>query len=190
MRDAALAELGETLPGATLQVACVYGDLSVHLSGRAATGGGMLDIVDVLPIQLRNLRRKLPKDAPTRLLTMDSTQLRLPDGSYDRALVFFLLHEQPLDVRERTLRELLRVVKPGGRIVVVDYAQPRWWHPLRYVWRPLLKMLEPFALDLWGADICRGVSKTLIARRRSRSFFGGLYQMAVLTRSDQPTALE
>ena len=190
LRDAALAELGETLPGATLQVACVYGDLSAKLSGRAAAASGTLDIIDVLPIQLRNLRQKLPKDTPARLLAMNSAQLRLPDASYDRALLFFLLHEQPADVRERTLAEILRVVKPGGRIVVVDYARPRWWHPLRYLWRPLLAVLEPFALDLWGADICRGVPNTLIARRRSRSFFGGLYQMAVLTRSDRPAAPE
>ena len=34
MRDAAVAELGETLPGRTLQVACVYGDLTPRLAAR------------------------------------------------------------------------------------------------------------------------------------------------------------
>src|SRR5262249_33234757 len=153
LRDAALDELGQSLPGTTLQVACVYGDLSVELGRRAASGRGTLDIVDVLPIQLRNLRKKLPHDAPTRLLMMDSTQLRLPDRSYDRALLFFLLHEQPAEVREQTLREMFRVLKPGGKLVIVDYACPRRWHPLRYLWRPLLAALEPFALDLGGVRL-------------------------------------
>jgi ubiquinone/menaquinone biosynthesis C-methylase UbiE len=181
LRDAALSELGETLPGATLQVACVYGDLSVGLAERVAAAGGTLDIVDVLPIQIQNLRKKLPKGTPTRCLTMDSSRLQLPDRSYDHALLFFLLHEQPASVREQTLRELFRVVKPGGKIVIVDYALPRWWHPLRYLWRPILARLEPFALDLWREDIRKWLPMSGVGRSRSRRFFGGLYQMLVLT---------
>ena len=181
LRDAALAELGEALPGATLQVACVYGDLTERLCGRAAAGQGRVDVVDVLPIQLDNLRRKLPADAAARLLTMDSTDLRLPAASYDRALVFFLLHEQPRHVRERTLSEVARVVKPGGKIVIVDYARPRWWNPLRYLWGPLLALLEPFALDLWDHEIATWLPGHGMRHER-RSFFGGLYQKLVLTR--------
>jgi hypothetical protein len=43
-------------------------------------------------------------------------------------------------------------VKPGGKIVV-DYAQPCWWHPARYLWRIVLGALEPYALDLWRDDV-------------------------------------
>jgi len=179
---AALGEMGESLPGRTLQVACAYGDLTTRLCERIAESGGLIDIVDVLPIQLSNLRRKLPRCAPARLLAMDSTDLNLPDASYDRALVFFLLHEQPSSYRERTLSELFRVVKPGGKIVVVDYALPRWWHPLRYIWRPLLAKLEPFALDLWRDEIPRWLPRTEPTLIRKESFFGGLYQKVVITR--------
>jgi ubiquinone/menaquinone biosynthesis C-methylase UbiE len=182
LRDAALAELGEYLPGSTLQVACVYGDLTCRLSDRVAAGGGMLDVVDVLPIQLSNLRRKLPQSAPVRLLTMDSTKIDLPDARYDRVLVFFLLHEQPAHDRERTLSEVCRVVKPGGKIVIIDYAMPRWWHPLRYLWRPLLAKLEPFALDLWQSEIAYWLPATAIWKMHTDVFFGGLYQKVVVTR--------
>lgn len=181
LRDAALAELGETLPGATLQVACVYGDLTNCLSERAAAAGGAIDVVDILPIQLNNLRGKLAPGAPVRLVRMDSANLKLPDASYDRALVFFLLHEQPRHWRDRTLREVLRVVKPGGKIVIVDYARPRWWHPLRYLFPLLLARLEPFALDLWREDIASWLPESgPQARSESmseRRFFGGLYQL-------------
>jgi len=181
LRDAALAELGEELPGKSLQVACVYGDLSCRLSERVAAGGGLLDVVDVLAVQLQNLQRKLPPGAPVQLRRMDSTRLDVPDGYYDRALVFFLLHEQPLHFRRRTLSELLRVVKPGGKIVIVDYACPRWWQPLRYLWRPLLARLEPFALDLWQQDITEWLPAGSAPQRpRKQSFFGGLYQKVVL----------
>lgn len=182
LRDAAIAELGETLPGTTLQVACVYGDLTNRLSERARASGGAIDVVDILPIQLSNLRRKLPVGAPARLLKMDSATLKLPDASYDRALVFFLLHEQPRVWRGKTLDELLRVVKPGGKIVIVDYARPRWWHPLRYLFPPLLAKLEPFALDLWREEIATWLPRDDARRIRQRRFFGGLYQLIVRQR--------
>ena len=178
--DAVMAEMGEPLLGCTLQVACVYGDLTARLSARIAEGGRM-DIVDVLPIQLSNLRKKLSPNAPVRLLAMDSSNLNLPDASYDRALIFFLLHEQPSQYRERTLGELFRVVKPGGKIVVVDYDLPQWWHPLRYMWRPLLAKLEPFALDLWHDEIVKWLPRASMEIRKE-PFFGGLYQKVVITR--------
>jgi len=184
LRDAVLAEVGKSLPGKTLQVACVYGDFTRHVSNRVVAGGGSLDVVDVLPVQLANLQRKLPPDAPVRLIAMDAARLDLPDAQYDRALVFFLLHEQPLHYRKRTLSELLRVVKPGGKIVIVDYALPRWWQPLRYLWRPLLGRLEPFALDLWRQEIASWLpAGGKYGQLRKRTFFGGLYQQIVLTRS-------
>jgi ubiquinone/menaquinone biosynthesis C-methylase UbiE len=182
LRDAALAEIGESLPGTTLQVACVYGDLTNCLSQRATTGGGSIDIVDVLPIQLKNLRNKLPAEAPARLLAMDSMDLKLPDASYDRALVFFLLHEQPREWRERTLSEVVRVLKPGGKVIIVDYARPRWWHPLRYLFPILLAKLEPFALDLWQSEITSWLPGSCATKTHKRLFFGGFYQLVVSRR--------
>ena len=179
LRDAALMELGESLSGTTLQVACVYGDLTNCLSRQAMTDGGSIDIVDVLPIQLENLRSKLPVGAPARLLAMDSIDLKLPDARYDRALVFFLLHEQPREWRERTLSEVLRVVKPGGKVIIVDYARPRWWHPLRYLFPILLAKLEPFALDLWREEIASWLPRSCGVNVHKRLFFGGLYQLVV-----------
>jgi ubiquinone/menaquinone biosynthesis C-methylase UbiE len=182
LSDAVLAEMGASLPGRTLQVACVYGDLTSRLTARIAEDNGFIDVVDVLPIQLSNLRQKLPGNVPVRLLAMDSADLNFADARYDRALVFFLLHEQPNHYRERTLSELCRVVKPGGKIVIVDYALPRWWHPLRYLWRPLLAKLEPFALDLWRDEIAKWLPRDAVTKLRRESFFGGLYQKVVITR--------
>jgi ubiquinone/menaquinone biosynthesis C-methylase UbiE len=182
LRDAALTELGEAIAGSTLQVACVYGDLTHRIGRRAAASGGTLDVVDVLPIQLRNLHDKLSAGTPARLMPMDSTRLQLPDEVYDRALVFFLLHEQPEGARGKTLHEVFRVVKPGGRVVILDYARPHWWNPLRYLWRPVLAILEPFALDLWHDDVSAWMPPSNCARVKSRRMFGGLYQVVTVTK--------
>ena len=53
LRDRALDALGGRLDGRTLQIACVYGDLTARLAGRIPVGAG-LDVVDVLPMQLKN----------------------------------------------------------------------------------------------------------------------------------------
>jgi len=49
-----------------------------------------------------------------------SGTLALLNASFDDTVVFFLLHEQPEDVRRKTIAEAIRVTKPGGRIIFVD----------------------------------------------------------------------
>lgn len=182
LRDAALADLGRPVTGRTLQVACVYGDLTARLLERL-DAEATLDVVDILPIQLRNLAAKLPADERVALLQADSSSLACPDASYDQVLIFFLLHEQPTDVRRGTLAEALRVVRPGGKIVIVDYGQPAPLHPLRPLMAGVFGTLEPFARDLWRHPITdflpAGVQP---AAMEHRQYFGGLYQKLVVTR--------
>ena len=181
LRDAALDELGQHIGGRTLQIACVYGDLSPKLAGRLSPGSS-LDVVDVLPIQLTNLREKLSNDARVTPLLRDSVDLRFADASYDQTLLFFLLHEQPESVRRRTLSEALRVTRPGGKVVIVDYHLPRRFHPLRYLFRPVLGLLEPFALDLWNHDLTTWLPESICTDQiRKVTSFGGLYQKVVIT---------
>jgi ubiquinone/menaquinone biosynthesis C-methylase UbiE len=181
LRDAALDELGPRIEGRTLQVACVYGNFSDRLAGRIAPDG-WLDIVDVLPIQVQNVRRKLAHRPRTTAWLRDSADLGFPDASYDQAMLFFLLHEQPLAVRRQTLREAVRVVRPGGRVVIVDYHLPSRLHPLRYLFRPVLGRLEPFALDLWRDEIATWLPGHVRPDAlRKETFFGGLYQKLVIS---------
>ena len=177
LRDAALDALGARLDGRTLQIACVYGDLTERLRRRLTTGGS-LDVVDVLQVQLDNLGRKLPGDPRVGLLQGDSSALDIASATYDRALLFFLLHEQPEDVRRRTLAEALRILKPGGRLVIVDYHRPRRSHPLYLPMVAILKTLEPFAMDLWRHDIAEWLPAG-VALEKTTSF-GGLYQRLTL----------
>lgn len=179
LRDAALDALGERLEGRTLQIACVYGDITKRISARLALGA-RLDVVDVLPAQLDNLARKLHGDPRVGLIRADSSALDLESASYDRVLLFFLLHEQPEEVRRRTVAEVLRVVKPGGRLVILDYHRPRPWHPLYWPMVAVLKLLEPFALDLWRHELAHWLAHVPLTRR---TFFGGLYQLVVIKAS-------
>jgi len=182
LRDAALAEMGTTVTGRTLQVACVYGNLTPKLYERLGADA-QLHVVDILPIQLRNLRRKLPADQRVALLHGDSSLLGCSDASYDQVLLFFLLHEQPLQVRSSTLAEAVRVVRPGGKIIVVDYHRPVRWHPLRPLMRAVFRRLEPFAMDLWTHQIREFIPDApQLASWSKETYFGGLYQKLLLVR--------
>lgn len=182
LRDTALAELGSTVTGHTLQVACVYGNLTMKLRERLAPDA-KLDIVDILPIQLKNLAAKMPADERVAMIQSDSSALPMADGSVDKVLLFFLLHEQPEAVRRGTLAEAMRVCKPGGRVVIVDYHKPKLWHPMRLLMRLVFSRLEPFAMDLWRNELQAFFPEGLkLAAMKKRTFFGGLYQMLVIER--------
>jgi ubiquinone/menaquinone biosynthesis C-methylase UbiE len=181
LRDAALKEFAGLRGRRVLQLACVYGDVTPKLARCVTGNGGTLDVVDVLPIQLRNVQRKLGGLHGVRLLNMDSEKIDLPSQHYDDVLLFFLLHEQPKAVRAQTLEQAFRVVKPGGRVLVVDFAKPYWWNPFRYLWCAFLAVFEPFALGLWWHPMaelvparCRGFAM------QEERYFGGLFQKTVI----------
>jgi ubiquinone/menaquinone biosynthesis C-methylase UbiE len=182
LRDAALDDLGQTVSGHTLQVACAYGNITPRLRQRLAPDAH-LDIVDILPIQLKNLAGKMPVDGRVALMQGDSSSLACPDASYDQVLLFFLLHEQPEAVRRATLSEAMRVVKPGGKIVIVDYHRPAPWHPLRLLMTGVFRKLEPYAMDLWDNELAAFMpAHTPFASIEKQTYYGGLYQKLVLIR--------
>lgn len=188
LRSAAIDRLGSPVSGRTLQVACVYGDLTQRLLDRHAADAS-LDVVDILPVQLENLARKLGPAHRARLRQGDSAALDAAEGSYDQVLLFFLLHEMPAETRRRTLAEAVRVTRPGGRLVIVDYHRPRWFNPVGWLMRPLLKLLEPFALDLWrDAILDLSPAGADVSQVCKRTWFGGLYQLVELRRGGRNAA--
>jgi ubiquinone/menaquinone biosynthesis C-methylase UbiE len=182
LRDAALQELGEVIRGKTLQVACVYGNFTEHLVNRLDPQAS-LDVIDVAPVQIKNLHDKLKNSSQVTVQRQDSTDLQFEDASRDAVVVFFLLHEQPVEVRRKTIAEALRVTKPGGKLIFVDYHCPAVSNPFRYVMVPILTTLEPFAMDLWRGEISDWLPSAIqISKVEKQTYFGGLYQKVVITR--------
>jgi demethylmenaquinone methyltransferase/2-methoxy-6-polyprenyl-1,4-benzoquinol methylase len=61
----------------------------------------------------------------------DALNLPVPDASFDVVTIAFGLRN--LADRDRGLREMRRVLKPGGRLIVLEFSQPyRWFRPFYY----------------------------------------------------------
>jgi ubiquinone/menaquinone biosynthesis C-methylase UbiE len=188
LRDLALEELLESgkLEGKTLQVACAYGDLTPTLASHLAPSAS-LDVVDVAPIQIENLQRKLDSNQDgVQLGLKNADNLGFDNESMNQVLFFFLLHEIPLDVRVKALEEAWRVCKPGGKIVFVDYHKPASYSPHRYFMPLVLKTLEPFAMDMWRQEISEWLPKdAAVDAIRKDTYFGALYQKVVITKQKE-----
>ena len=68
---------------------------------------------------------RAPALPPTwRLRRVDATQLPLPTGGYDLVCAAYLLHVLDATARRAVLREVTRVLAPGGRLVLVTVTAP------------------------------------------------------------------
>jgi len=172
--------LCEIEPGQrVLHVAHVYGSLIPEVAGRGGRGG-VLDVIDLVPLQAALCRRKLRGFSQARVRIADAAHPG--DGRYDAVTCFFLLHEIPDERKRVVVDALLARVAPGGRVVFVDYHNPARWHPLRGFMRGLLNRLEPFAESLWHHDIAEFASASGAYRWETQTLFGGLYQKTVARR--------
>lgn len=71
-----------------------------------------------------NVANKNNKYKNLRFQVGDATNLKFDDNSFDVCCASFLLHETPQMIREKILKEMVRVTKPKGLILIVDYGLP------------------------------------------------------------------
>jgi len=182
LTEMVLEELSVEPQSKILQIACVYGEFSSKVADHLGKSGSRLEIVDVAPIQLENVEKKLSGKQNIGLHLLDSTSMTFPDASFDQTVVFFLLHEQPEYARRKTVKEAIRVTRPGGKVIFVDYHGPKRSNPMRYVMKPILSWLEPYAMDLWREELPAFFPESVKPEQiESEFYFGDLYQKIVVT---------
>jgi ubiquinone/menaquinone biosynthesis C-methylase UbiE len=95
--------------------------------------------IDTSPAMLERARARCPKlAAGHRLHKMDVTALAFPAASFDAAVSSFLFCVLPDSQQVPALRELGRVVKPGGLIRLLEYVRPSdtLRRAITYIWQP------------------------------------------------------
>lgn len=95
--------------------------------------------VDLSEGMLAVMREKVAKAGLTEMISIeegDGENLRFPDNTFDRVTIAFGIRN--FENREKGLREMLRVLKPGGRLVILELSRPenkviRWFYDLYFL---------------------------------------------------------
>ena len=167
-RRAAVEVLNTKPAGSVLEVGVGTGlSLSEYKRDLDITG------IDLSPEMLEKAREKVATEKLTNvreLLEMDASDLQFPDNSFDTTVAMFVLTVVPEP--EKVMRELARVTKTGGEVMIVNHFSQdegmRGWVERRMApfaeiigWRPVfdvsrvmvcdnLKLDQRQALKPWG----------------------------------------
>ena len=114
---------------------------SVGTSGASTSSatGGHVTGVDLSEGMLAVMREKVGKAGLSGMISIeegDGENLRFPDNTFDRVTIAFGIRN--FEDRPKGLKEMLRVLKPGGRLVILELSRPenkvvRWFYDLYFL---------------------------------------------------------
>ncbi len=135
-------------PQYILDVATGTGDFaiaSLKLNPRKIEG------IDISEKMIEIGRQKIEKLGKTNTITLskgDSENISFPDNSFDLITVAFGVRN--FENLEKGLSEMLRVLKPGGRVVILEFSKPR-----KFPFKQLYKLYFKFILPIMGKMVSR-----------------------------------
>lgn len=120
-----------------LDVACGTGDFSIAIA--KALGRGRVTGVDISKGMLEVMHQKVLNNNLESIILEeigDGEDLRFGTATFDRVVNAFGIRN--FEDRDKGLREALRVLKPGGRLVILELSRPenkitRWFYDLYFL---------------------------------------------------------
>lgn len=137
-------------PREVVDLATGSGDVAFKLRDRLGSDVPVtgLDFCEPMLEKARAKKSKKPTYADLDFSFGDCMQLPLPDASVDAVTISFGVRN--FEDRRRGLQEILRVLRPGGRLFVLEFSQPdRWFRPIYYFY---LKYILPWVAALATGD--------------------------------------
>ena len=122
MRDKALRLARLSSGENVLDIGCGTGTVAIRAKGQVGKNGKVFGI-DASPEMLARARRKARKagvEVDFRNALVESMPFR--DGQFDVVLSTLMLHHLPGNLRRQCAAEVRRVLKPGGRLLAIDFG--------------------------------------------------------------------
>lgn len=124
-RRRALKEIVDpSRPQTILDVACGTGDFSIQIAGAAHSGTVVhgLDLSEGMLSVMRDKVKKEGKEDMVLPLWGNSEDIPFPSDTFDRVTIAFGIRN--FEHREKALAEIIRVLRPGGRLVILELSVP------------------------------------------------------------------
>lgn len=137
--------VGRQAPAKVLDLATGSGDVAFALRRGLSAGTRIvgMDFCQPMLDQANAKKAALPagEQAALTFVPGDGLALPLPEAGFDAVTISFGLRN--MADRHRSLREMHRVLRPGGRLFVLEFSQPSaWFRPLYYFYlRRLLPLI-------------------------------------------------
>ena len=137
-------------PSAVLDLATGSGDVAFALADRLPPGVQVAGMDFCPPMLDEAVKKRAANDrwADIEFKPGDGLALPLPDASFDAITVSFGLRN--MADRPKALSEMRRVLRPGGRLFVLEFSQPYcWFRPFYYAY---LKFVLPLVAGVVTGD--------------------------------------
>jgi len=126
-RRVAVRQLAIPSGGRVLDVATGTGDVALEIARQTDPSVRIVgaDFTQGMLVRGREKVAASPYRDRIELVNAPCEAIPHPEGTFDGATIAFGIRN--VVDRERGLREMIRVLKPGGRVVVLEFATPRSW---------------------------------------------------------------
>ncbi|MEU6717495.1 class I SAM-dependent methyltransferase [Nonomuraea sp. NPDC046802] len=104
-----------------LDVGCGTGYLS-RILAPVVTPSGHITGLDLSPAMIEYAVRRAP--ANCTYVQGEGQNLPFPDGSFDLVVSSLAIHHMPTETRPEALRQMFRVLRPGGRLLIAEFRPP------------------------------------------------------------------
>lgn len=120
-----------------LDIACGTGDFSIAIAKKVNPQTSITGL-DLSEGMLKVMAEKVASEGLEEIISAEqgnSEQMRFSDNTFDRATIAFGIRN--FENRETALKEILRVLKPSGRLVILELSEPsnpviRWCYNLYF----------------------------------------------------------
>ncbi|OFW31434.1 MAG: hypothetical protein A3H97_18590 [Acidobacteria bacterium RIFCSPLOWO2_02_FULL_65_29] len=128
LRERMIELAGLDAGDAILDIGCGTGTLAIAAKRKVGSAGAVFGI-DASPAMVAKATRKSASAGVDVTFTNAVVEaLPFPDARFDSVLSTLMLHHLPRRVRRQCFAEIRRVLKPRGRLLVVDFGRPQNRH--------------------------------------------------------------